>query len=114
MAKILIVDDEPMIVRLLKAMLRDHELLVASNGIEALLLYSSYAPQIDLIITDLVMPQMGGYELLKRIRAINPAVRAIAITGYADQYPDEQTTTLLQKPFTLGQLKEAVQTNLEM
>lgn len=61
-----------------------YRVLAAANGHAALSLYAAAneGKEIDLVITDLVMPGMGGRALLRRLREINPAVKAVALTGY--------------------------------
>jgi len=81
MARILIVDDEEMDRVLLAEILRQagHEPLFASNGQAALRLWRKSA--IDLVVTDIVMPELNGLELLKSLREEDPWVRVIAISG---------------------------------
>src|SRR5262249_56753513 len=71
--RILVVDDEPQIARVLRRSLaaRGYEVQVAGEGEEALEIFNAWAP--DLIITDLSMPNMGGLELCRRIRATSQA-----------------------------------------
>ena len=79
-----------------------------------------YAGPIDLLLTDLVMPQLGGRELASRIRAARPETRVLYITGYR---PDEAgaegggggdplDAPCLEKPFAVAALEEAVRERL--
>jgi DNA-binding NtrC family response regulator len=82
--RILIVDDEEMIPALLARRLAEegYSCAIANNGIEALNFLSKN--DYSLIISDIVMPRLDGFELLERIRAINPSAPVIMITGYAE------------------------------
>lgn len=81
--KILIVDDEEQILQLLKRLLtkNGHEIHVAANGKEALDLANII--DFDCIITDMVMPELGGVEFIRSVRASNSHVKIIAISGGA-------------------------------
>lgn len=80
---LLIADDEPNIRRVLEAIFKKdgYTVLVAENGLHALKLAENN--QIDVLITDLIMPDMNGVELLQKIKANNPSLIAIMITAYA-------------------------------
>ena len=81
MMKILIVDDEPHMRLLVSAMLEspEHELLTAENGNDALTILRR--EQIDLVITDLVMPEKNGIDLILEIRQLAPNAKIIAMSG---------------------------------
>jgi len=80
MAKILIVDDEPALVRLMSQVLgqKEHEILTASGGQEALKLLFANKP--DLVLLDVVMPGMDGWQVCKRIREVSD-IPIIMLTG---------------------------------
>jgi len=82
--RILLVEDEERVREVGQEMLKllGYRVLTAANGQEALEVYQS-AGEIDLVITDMVMPEMGGKELVEALRKIAPHVRVLAITGYA-------------------------------
>ncbi len=81
MAKILVVDDEPMIRDLLHQVLarHRHEVVVAGNGREAMDLFRRHRPDVTLV--DLHMPVMNGLEVLRQIRAIDPVCAVIMLSG---------------------------------
>jgi len=81
MAKILIIDDETAIAVMLKKMVEKmgHEAKTAENGIEGLQLFDTFRP--DLLITDIVMPEKEGLELIIELRRKNPELKIIAISG---------------------------------
>jgi YesN/AraC family two-component response regulator len=81
MAKILIIDDDPAILIMLKKMLEKagHTVEVTDNGLEGLEKIESWVP--DLLVTDIVMPEKEGLELIISIRKKRPALKIIAISG---------------------------------
>jgi YesN/AraC family two-component response regulator len=81
MAKILIIDDDPSILTMLKRMLEKagHEVDIASNGKEGLEKIESCPP--DLLVTDIVMPEKEGLELIVFLRKKNPGLKIVAISG---------------------------------
>jgi two-component system cell cycle sensor histidine kinase/response regulator CckA len=100
MAVILLVDDERSVLNLLNAVLRTsgHQVLTAANGLEGLAVFRSYTGLIDLVITDIKMPVMDGFELVGRIRESKPNVKIICMSGYADQELPKGVA-FLPKPF---------------
>ncbi len=116
MATILVVDDDEVVRQLVVMLLKrdGHNVLQASNGLEALMLYSSYRARLDLILTDIDMPQMNGMELASRIRALDASARILLMSGRAPDFPkDLEDLPLLPKPFLPAQLVEAVEKVLE-
>jgi CheY-like chemotaxis protein len=113
MATVLVVDDDAALLRLAASILESagHKVLRASNGVEALLLFQSYSSRLDLVLTDVDMPQMNGLELAARIRATRPASKVLLMSGglppgislLPKAYPH------LAKPFQPAALVEAVQ-----
>jgi len=92
-----------------------HEVLCASNGLEALMVYSSYRLGIDLVLTDVDMPQMTGLELAARIRAHDPAKKILLMSGRVpDDIKGAENYPMLNKPFRPGQLVAAVAAMLNL
>lgn len=85
MKRIMVVDDETAILNSLRRVLDNlgYEVLVSDSGAKALLLMSEH--QIDLVISDMRMPGMDGYELLSRIKDLYPNTVRIILSGYADE-----------------------------
>jgi YesN/AraC family two-component response regulator len=87
--------------------------LTASDGVEALELYRKRSEDIDLVITDVVMPKLGGIALFRTLRQEGFAVRFLFTSGYAaheimhGDMPDSELA-LLQKPWTLADLTHRV------
>ena len=112
MAAILVVDDQPDLLGLTAMILKQsgHAVLCASSGVEALMVFSSYRAKIDLVLTDVVMPGMSGVELAARLRALDPLVKILLMSGFV---PDDarlpKDLLLLRKPFLPDGLIEAVE-----
>jgi CheY-like chemotaxis protein len=81
MAKILVIDDDPSILAMLKRMLEKagYEVNIASNGNEGLEMIECCLP--DLLVTDIVMPEKEGLELIFYLRKKNPGLKIVAISG---------------------------------
>jgi PAS domain S-box-containing protein len=115
LATILVVEDEAGIRALVRKILRrqGYEVLEAANGQDALALCGDHAAPIDLLITDVLMPQMGGRELVDRLHTQGRNMKVLYVSGYTDDatiYSNELSpgTAFLQKPFTLGSLLDKV------
>ncbi len=112
---ILLVEDEEGL-RMLNARglrSRGYTVLEAGNGVEALEELERNGGHVDLVVSDVVMPEMDGPTLLKELRQRNPKVRIIFVSGYAEDafgksLPEEDRPAFLAKPFTLKQLIAAV------
>src|SRR5687768_16622133 len=83
---ILLVEDEQLVRNLAAEILRSqgYEVLTAGNGVDALRVSGDYAGKIDLMVTDVVMPQMGGRELAERLGPLRPKTRVLYMSGYTD------------------------------
>jgi CheY-like chemotaxis protein len=83
--KILVVDDVDTIARVYARFLerQGYEVHIAYNGDEALIQYDQFKP--DLVISDIRMPKMSGFELASELRKRNPNIKIILMTGYADE-----------------------------
>ncbi len=92
---------------------RGYTVLEASNGVEALELIEKNSGSIDLVVSDVVMPEMDGPTLLREMRKANPDLKMIFVSGYAEEafqkhLPPGGQFAFLPKPFTLKQLVAAV------
>jgi CheY-like chemotaxis protein len=115
LATILVVEDEAGIRALVRKILRrqGYEVLEAANGEDALALCREHGPRVELLITDVLMPQMGGRELVERLQTQGHDMKVLYVSGYTDDttiYSAELPagTAFLQKPFTLGSLLDKV------
>ncbi len=118
---ILVVEDEPVLRRLISRILgkRGFHILTASDGVEALETAKAYDGTIDLVVTDVVMPRMGGVELQSRLRDQWPWIRTLFVSGYSTDVIVQQGLEadhrgFLAKPFTAGRLICKVQEVLGM
>jgi two-component system, cell cycle sensor histidine kinase and response regulator CckA len=112
---ILVVEDEPGIRALVHKILRRHgyEVLEAANGEEALAICREHSGAIDVLVTDVMMPRMGGPELVDRLRKQGLQMKVLYLSGYTDDpnisarnFPPG--TAFLEKPFTLSALLDKV------
>lgn len=116
---ILVVDDEEIVRKVLAEMLRDmgYQVATCKDGVEALTYYREHAADIDLAIIDMIMPFMGGYDCVKEMKKINPAVRVVIATGYSLTSDTQKLVTrgidgFIQKPFQESELSEVVKSAL--
>ena len=92
---------------------RGYHVITAASGTEALAAFEETSARIELVISDVVMPEMDGPTLLKELRARDPGLKVIFISGYAEEafarnLPEGEKFSFLPKPFTLKQLVAAV------
>ena len=92
---------------------RGYSVVEAANGVEAMEALEERDGAIDLVVSDVVMPEMDGPTLLKAMRERNPELKIIFVSGYAEDafeksLPENQQFAFLPKPFTLSQLVAAV------
>jgi two-component system cell cycle sensor histidine kinase/response regulator CckA len=108
---ILLVEDDASLRALAERILRGYgyTVLVASAGQRALALVADYPRSIDLVLTDVVMPEMSGTTLVERLRPLRPTLRVLFMSGYTDDEVVrrgvlDRWAAFLQKPFTPDQL----------
>ena len=109
-ARILVVDDEHMVRTILDKLLtlKGHTVLQAESGDDALRLLESH--DLDLVITDLGMPQMNGRQLAHAIRKKHPGLPIVLLTGDTEAgEPSEDVDIVLSKPFKIDQLDTTIQ-----
>ena len=95
---------------------RGYTVLEAGNGLEAIEAFEKHG-HVDLVVSDVVMPEMDGPTLLKELRQRDPDVKIIFVSGYAEEafsknLPDQEQYAFLAKPFTLKQLVAEVKKTL--
>ena len=117
---LLVAEDDPAVRELMCTLLtgNGYAVLLASNGEEALGIASATDKPIQLLVTDVVMPSLGGRALVERLRATRPAIRVLYATGYVGDEVVRRggldpSANLLQKPFTAEQLLTAVRRALD-
>jgi two-component system cell cycle sensor histidine kinase/response regulator CckA len=108
---VLLVEDEAAVREATKRMLRKYgfNVIEAKHGQDALLLWEREGKSVDVVLTDVVMPAMGGAELARTLRESNPSLRVVFMSGYTQgtlelSSMDEAATRFLPKPFTADQL----------
>ncbi|HEY8268908.1 MAG TPA: PAS domain-containing protein [Xanthobacteraceae bacterium] len=92
---------------------RGYTVLEAASGVDALAVIDEHGGEVDLIVSDVVMPEMDGPTLLKELRRRRSDVKVIFVSGYAEEafrknLPEGEKFTFLPKPFTLKELVAAV------
>jgi two-component system cell cycle sensor histidine kinase/response regulator CckA len=111
---ILVVDDEPQIRDITAAMLTRHgyRVLTASDGSEAVALFSTRSTEVKLVITDLIMPNLDGVALAGIVQHMNPGVKVLAISGLSGSARngklEQYGGAILFKPFKVQALLETV------
>ena len=112
-AKILIVDDEQFVRDLLEKVLRrrGHDVVVVGDADQAL--KALEAAEVDLLLPDVVMPGMDGFDLLRRVKSAYPQIKVIVLTGYARKQSISDfllygADEYLSKPFQVHELISAV------
>lgn len=117
---VLVVEDEDLVRALTRQILEicGYNVLEARNGREALAVFENHANSIDLLLTDVVMPVMGGRELAERIAKLAPTMSVLFTSGYTDDaivHNDviEASANFIQKPFTTDDLAHKVRAVLD-
>jgi len=112
---VLLVDDEDIIVDVGRQMLErmGFRVLVAMNGREAIETYNNSKDQIDLVVLDMIMPDMNGGEVFDRIRRINPEAKVLLSSGYsldgqASEVLKKGCSGFIQKPFGIQDLDQKI------
>ena len=107
---ILFVDDEDLLLTMGQMILSSYgyTVLTANSGQKALEIFQSAKKKIDLVVTDLVMPNMSGRELTEQIHRVAPQTRVLWSSGYVRSSGPEETERYLQKPFTSQDLLRKV------
>ncbi|HYX42352.1 MAG TPA: response regulator, partial [Pyrinomonadaceae bacterium] len=123
---ILVAEDEAALRSLARDVLEGlgYTVLLAADGAEAVRLFEAGQERIDLLLLDVVMPQMGGHEAYERMRAINGTTPVIFMTGYSaetvqskfvkhNRFIEEAGAVLLQKPYNVESLGRKVREMLD-
>ena len=117
---LLLAEDDESVRNLIRQMLTvdGYTVIATANGTEALAEFESRGEEVDLVITDLVMPDTGGRELERRLIEINPDVKILFVSGYAGDAASrrglvEEGATFLAKPFSHDALSRKVRELLD-
>jgi two-component system, cell cycle sensor histidine kinase and response regulator CckA len=113
-SSVLVVDDEEPVRKFVERVLRDagYKTAMAGDGLEALEV-AAKVDRLDILVTDVMMTQMAGSELARRLRQSQPTLKVLYLTGYADNLFKEKVTlwedeAYLDKPCSIKSLLEAV------
>ena len=116
---ILLVDDEPVIIDVGEQLLKKlgYRVMTARSGREAIDIYREWKDRIDLVILDMIMPDMDGEKTFDRLKAIEPNIRVLLSSGYsldgkARAILDRGCNGFIQKPFHLNALSEKIRETL--
>ena len=117
---VLLVDDEDMIIEVAEQLLKHlgYRVLMAGSGKEAIKIYQEESQHIDMVILDMVMPEMGGGETYDALKMLNPKVKVLLSSGYSI---DGQATEILgrgcngfiQKPFKVEEFSQKLREILD-
>jgi len=117
---ILVVDDEASVLSMTREMLETYgyQVLTATDGTEAIAVYSEQKSRIQCVLTDMVMPHMDGPATIRTLKRMNPEVRIVASSGLMDANKVKDATglqqiTYLMKPYTAEKLLGTVRTVLD-
>lgn len=103
---ILVVDDESLLLTMAETILVEYgyKVLTATSGQKAMALLARDDVKVDLLVTDLVMPAMGGRELIERVRELGPGMKVLCTSGVVLSTEQQMGLTYLQKPFSCRDL----------
>jgi CheY-like chemotaxis protein len=117
---LLLVEDDPEVRKVMARALRvaGYTVVEAEDGEQALFVAAAQRGKIDALVTDVVMPRMGGPELVTRLRRMRPGLRVLFASGYTEQGAAfseilDASSTFLQKPFTDRSLTQALRQLLD-
>jgi PAS domain S-box-containing protein len=117
---VLLVEDEPEVRRLSETVLKHlgYKVLVAQSGEEAIAVWDQKNAHIDVLLTDVIMPQMSGSDLAHRLREMNPRLKVLFMSGYTDDMLASHgvlagETQLINKPFTAEALGRKLRSVLD-
>lgn len=116
---ILVVEDEETVRQMIRRtlVLNGYQILTASNGLDALAIFEAHQ-EIDLVISDIIMPEMNGRELSERLKRLRPDLKILFMSGYTDDVTmhhkiENAATGFIQKPFTIEALGQKVRAVLD-
>jgi DNA-binding NtrC family response regulator len=114
--QVLLAEDEPMVLKLLQRLVHSwgYRVFSARNGREAMEISDQHQGEIDLLVTDVIMPEMEGPELAEKLKAKHPRLQVIFLSGYSHtQVVLQRGWKFMQKPFQTQKLKAAVEDSLK-
>ncbi len=116
---ILVVEDHESIRRMMVRSLekQGYKVLSAVNGVDAIQVFQGYSEPIDLLLSDVVMPEMDGVQLAEKLRELAPQMKVLFISGYTEDWnryfnPSQGNKQLFQKPFSIPDFLAEVRKHL--
>ncbi len=117
---VIIVDDEGMIIEVAEELLKwlGYKTMIAGGGKEAIEVYEAHKERIDMVILDMIMPDMSGSEVYDRLKHINPEVKVLLSSGYtidgaASEIMSRGCNGFIQKPFKIKELSQKLREILD-
>lgn len=113
--KILVIDDNEEVLNTIAQYMKekDYHVITVANGLDALKICESENGDFDLIVTDLVMPNISGVAIISIVKEKYPEVPVIAITGWGEHpealATEAQADVVLEKPFELDEFNKTIQ-----
>ena len=115
MARILLVEDDPLVLAVYQMALKQlgYSVITAEDGPQALGIYREQGPEIELVLTDITLPELSGISLAQALRQQNPAIKLVAMTGYpmdsrAREGLLQDFVAWMQKPVGIEQLAQTL------
>ncbi len=116
---ILVVEDEELLLDLLKEMLEAEgfRVITATDGNQAVNLYRSEKEKVSLVLSDMGLPGMGGWEVLRQLKTINPMVKVILSSGFMDSKVRQDmilsgAKDFIQKPYTPEKVVQQIRASI--
>jgi two-component system, cell cycle sensor histidine kinase and response regulator CckA len=112
--RVLLVEDEPQVRMQARRLLEryGHSVIEAKDGAEGLALFRTEPGTIDVVVSDVVMPVLGGVEMVGRMRSVSPEVPVVFVSGFTAQdrdLPLDARTAFVPKPYSMASLCEAIE-----
>jgi len=116
--KILVVDDEEEVLNFMQDILEGHgyRVLPANNPLAAADIFKKLSGEIQLVITDVIMPLMAGKELIENLKSIRPDIKIIVVSGYSGEQINKESLKIddfIKKPFEIYQLLSSIRRILD-
>lgn len=112
--KVLIIEDDDSIREIVRIMLKDYDVIEASNGLDGIRLFLKERPKV--VLVDISMPEIDGIEVTKEILKADPKAIVIGLTAFARSrgrdLMEAGATCIIEKPFTRKILKEVIEKSL--
>jgi DNA-binding NtrC family response regulator len=117
---ILLVEDEPILLELLKAIFEDngYRVVTATNGEEAVEIFRQKKNEIGVVLSDMGLPKLGGWEMFEELRPIDPNVKVILASGFVDTELREEALKkgakdFIQKPYVPASILKLIRNVLD-